>query len=227
MFGLLSRLLGSVLRLMMVSLVIVGVVATGGFAGVGPLADELAVEDPPFEGVSSPIDGSPDFTLENLSVEQDAEVVDEQRVERLIHEEINERRRAHGEEPLTADEGLQRIARKHSHDMATRDYVGHESPNGVTPTDRLSAVGCGFGGENVAQSWISEPVRMDGETVVVENESELANHLVRGWMNSPGHRENVLRDSFEYSGVGVIIDKENRVYATQNFCGGPTNVRTE
>lgn len=220
-----------VFRLMVFYLVIIGLVTTGGFAGVGPLADELATDDAPLDEttVDSLVewitdsagmltDSAGEFTRQ--PVDQNATAADEPAVERLIHEEINEERTAKGLDPLQRDADLRHVARNHSADMVRQGYVGHESPDGVTPGDRLSAAGCAAGGENVAQSWIDEPVNVDGETIVAENETELAVHLVERWMDSPGHRENILRESFAESGVGVVVTDDNRVYATQNFCAG-------
>jgi len=220
-----------VLRLTVVYLVIIGLIATGGFAGMGPLADDLDGEPVPLVGastdeiterVSETVDG-PASGFDGQPVTQNATGVDEQAIERRIHEEVNDERAAEGLDRLSTDSDLQRVARNHSADMVADGYVGHESPDGVTPADRLSAAGCSAGGENVAQSWIDEPVAVDGETIVAENESEVAAHLVDRWMASPGHRENILRESFAESGVGVIVTEDNRVYATQKFCMGSTD----
>jgi len=212
------------LRLTVFSLVIVGLIATAGFAGVGPLADDLSGQPVPLVGASvdsiterlddtaSEFDGQP--------VAQNATAADERAIERLIHEEVNEERAAAGRDRLSTDDDLRRVARNHSADMVADGYVGHESPDGVTPADRLAAAGCRAGGENVAQSWIDEPVAVDGETIVAEDEAAVAAHLVDRWMASPGHRENILRESFSESGVGVIVTEDNRVYATQKFCVG-------
>jgi len=225
LFDTLFRILG---RLVLVSLVIVGVVATGGFVGIGPLADELGDTNPgsdiTVDGLSNPLTDSPidpaNETDGNDSVDQNASAVDEAETERLIDEAINDERTDEGLDPLERDDELQRVAREHSVDMIDQGYVGHESPDGVTPTDRLSDAGCSAGGENVAQSWFGEPVDVDGEQFVATDEQELADHLVERWMDSPGHRENVLRESFAESGVGVVITEDNRVYATQKFCAG-------
>lgn len=216
------------LRLTVFYLVIIGLVATGGFAGMGPLADDLGGQPIPVfgastdeitESISETVGGSAS-EFDGQPVTQNATVADEQAIERLIHEEVNAERAAAGLDRLSTDNGLRRVARNHSADMVADGYVGHESPDGVTPADRLSAAGCSAGGENVAQSWIDEPVAVDGETVVAENESEVAAHLVDRWMASPGHRENILRESFAESGVGVVVTDDNRVYATQKFCVG-------
>ena len=212
------------LRMTVIYLVIIGLLATGGFAGMGPLADDLGGEPVPLVGASvDSITETLDDTAAGFDgppVTQNATAVDQQAIERLIHEEVNEERAAAGLDRLSTDDDLQRVARNHSADMVADGYVGHESPDGVTPADRLAAAGCRAGGENVAQSWIDEPVAVDGETIVAENESEVAAHLVDRWMASPGHRENILRESFSESGVGVVVTEDNRVYATQKFCVG-------
>jgi len=210
------------LRLAVFYLVLIGLIATGGFAGMGPLADDLGGEPVPLVGAS--VDSIAETVTDSASgfdghpVTQNATTADEAAIERLIHEAVNEERAAVGRDRLSTDDDLRRVARNHSADMVADGYVGHESPDGVTPADRLAAAGCRAGGENVAQSWIDEPVAVDGETVVAENESEVAAHLVDRWMASPGHRENILRESFSESGVGVIVTEDNRVYATQKFC---------
>lgn len=219
LFDMLFRVIG---RLVLVSLVIIGLFATGGFVGIGPLADELSETNPAsdvsVDGLSNPLTDSPTET--NETVEQNASAVDEAETEQQIHEAINDERTAEGIDPLEDDEDLRTVARGHSADMIDQEYVGHESPDGVTPADRLDDAGCSAGGENVAQSWAGQPVDVDGETIVADDEAELAEHLVERWMDSPGHRENVLRESFAQSGVGVVVTEDNRVYATQKFCAG-------
>lgn len=224
MIRLVNMLLRVAARLVVFYLVVIGLIATGGFAGVGPLADDLADQEPPLllpsvEEISDSLFGTAE-EIENQTVDQNATGVDEQAVERLIHEEINDERNANGLDPLATDADLRDAARGHSADMIADGYVGHESPDGVTPADRLSAAGCSAGGENVAQTWFDRPVDTGDGTVVVESEQELASHLVDSWMASPGHRENVLRESFAETGVGVLITDDNKIYATQKFCMG-------
>jgi|GEM_PF-332936 len=223
LFDTLFRFIG---RLVLISLVVVGLIATAGFVGVGPLADELSETNPSsdvsVDGLSNPLAGSPaDPANEsdgNSSIEQNASAVDEAETERLVHEAINDERTAEELDTLERDRDLRAVARGHSADMIEQGYVGHDSPDGLTPADRLAEAGCSAGGENVAQSWVGEPVDVDGERFIADDEAELADHLVERWMDSPGHRENVLRESFAESGVGVVVTDDNRVYATQKFC---------
>jgi uncharacterized protein YkwD len=137
----------------------------------------------------------------------------EARLERLIHERVNHRRDARGLENLTWNEDLATVARYHSNHMANESYFAHVSPSGESPGDRYDAFGvrCA-GGENLGY------VRYRGASFTDE---ELARRIVTGWMNSEGHRENLLRPRFEEEGIGVTVaerDGSLHVYATQNFC---------
>lgn len=156
--------------------------------------------------------------------------VDRALVERHVHEAINEERTARGLEALAFDEDLQEIARSHSEDMAERGYFAHEDPEGNTFADRYDAHGyeCRAdtdgsayytGGENIAYTYVDQPVRTDsGDVVEHTTERKLADGLVEQWMNSDGHRENLLADHWTNEGIGISVTDDDRVYATQNFC---------
>jgi uncharacterized protein YkwD len=47
---------------------------------------------------------------------------------------------------------------------------------------------------------------------------EIANQAVTGWMNSEGHRKNILDDHFQQEGIGVAFSTDNKIYVTENFC---------
>lgn len=78
-----------------------------------------------------------------------------------------------------------------------------------------------FGGlaENIAQNWTYESTTyINGIPIHDWNtEENLAEQTVNGWMNSPGHRENIL-SGFHSEGIGVAIASDDKVYFTQNFC---------
>jgi uncharacterized protein YkwD/outer membrane protein assembly factor BamE (lipoprotein component of BamABCDE complex) len=101
---------------------------------------------------------------------------------------------------LSWDEQVAAVARSHSSDMAQNNYFSHVSPTAGSPFDRLQDAGIHFGyaGENIAYG------QLDGIEV----------HM--GWMNSAGHRQNLLNAKFKQLGVGVVI-KNGRPYYTQNF----------
>jgi len=141
--------------------------------------------------------------------------VDKAYLEQKIHERINEVRVERGLNPLNMEPKLREAARLHSGDMAQNGYFAHESPDGEDFEDRYAEVGysCrvpagnGYlsGGENIASLDVPET-----------NETELAAEFVEMWMNSPGHRENILDPAWGNEGIGVAIRDE--IYVTQNFC---------
>ncbi|MDR9507596.1 CAP-associated domain-containing protein [Brevibacillus agri] len=101
---------------------------------------------------------------------------------------------------LTWDEQVAAVARAHSNDMAQHNYFSHTSPTTGSPFDRLKKAGIrySYAGENIAYG------QLDGIEV----------HM--GWMNSSGHRQNLLNQNFKQLGVGVVI-KDGRPFYTQNF----------
>ena len=143
---------------------------------------------------------------------------DPSRVELLVVQYTNEERTKHGLRPLANDEKLASIARHHSVDMGNRDYYDHVTPEGLDALDRIgyhcqmnNALGYG---ENIYQVGL----HVQSGTSSWHSEESLAKELVDGWMESPGHRENILEKNFYRIGVGVSITGINGVYATQDFC---------
>lgn len=137
------------------------------------------------------------------------ESLNETRVERLVAEAVNERRAANGLDALVYDTELAEVAAYHSRDMHERDYFAHEGPDGETLSDRYARFGIDCnGGENIYLT------RGGG---LAASEETLADHVVREWMNSEGHREAILKERFTRQGIGIVI-VDGSVYATQNFC---------
>lgn len=143
--------------------------------------------------------------------------IDEQQVERLVREEINERRADRGLTSLSSSASLQEQAQLHSEDMIGHDELAHNLP-GSTTEERLSMASCDTGGENVAQTWYQERVDTAEGEKYIGDEEELAESLVTQWMNSPPHRENLLRKEWSETGVGIDLTDDDKVYATQLFC---------
>lgn len=87
---------------------------------------------------------------------------------------------------LILDPELTVIAQAHARDMAERDFFSHVDPDGLTPFDRLARAGVEYrsAGENIA--WYPS-----------------AESAVQGWIESPGHYENMIRTSFGKVGIGV------------------------
>ena len=168
----------------------------------------------------------------NASASDSNPAIDRAATERYIHQYINEERTERGLEPLAFDTELREVARYYSGRMAREDFFAHTAPDGDTLADRYDrfgydcrvAIGDGrvaTGGENLAYTFYDAPVRTDSGVEVYDSERELARGIVDGWMNSTGHRENLLRPYWEGEGIGVYaIEGEGRlrVYATQHFC---------
>lgn len=146
-------------------------------------------------------------------------------VEQYVHEAVNEERATDGADELEFDTELRDIAQDHSGDMADRGYFSHVDPEGNAFTDRYADAGydCSVngytGGENIAQTWYDTPVNTgDGTIVHYEDERELGYGIAEQWMDSAGHRENLLADHWENQGIGIHITDDDKVFATQNFC---------
>lgn len=92
-------------------------------------------------------------------------------------------------------------ARLHSQDMADNNYFDHTGLNGSTPSSRMKAQGISFtmAGENIIGGY--------GNALYSSN----------GWMNSSGHRSNMLNSSYNHLGVGYVLGGSYGNYATQNF----------
>ena len=99
-----------------------------------------------------------------------------------------------------SDENVSITARKHSQDMAVRNFFDHENPSGYDPFERLAADGIDFhsAGENIAAGY-TNPFSVHA-----------------GWVNSIGHRNNLIR-SYSNLGVGIYFGGSYSLYYTQNF----------
>ncbi|MEU3461843.1 CAP domain-containing protein [Streptomyces sp. NPDC006733] len=99
---------------------------------------------------------------------------------------VNAERAKVGCAPVTADASLDKLAQAFSEDMAIRDFFDHTDPDGKTPWDRAKAAGvANLGGENIARG------QADAEAVMT------------AWMNSAGHRANILNCDYKTLGIGV------------------------
>ena len=128
---------------------------------------------------------------------------------------------------MSQDPKLAAIARAHSKDMALNNFFEHENLAGETAADRGNAVGyrClkDFGNfytegisENIFQGWYYSSINSRGRNYMTIE--ELAIRIVEDWMNSPGHRENIMTETYDREGIGVVIGAEESVWVTQNFC---------
>jgi|GEM_PF-335288 uncharacterized protein YkwD len=149
-------------------------------------------------------------------------------LERRIHELINQQRTTHGLSALRFDTSLTAVARKHSEDMARNNYFSHVNLQGLDPTGRGTQAGYScyknYGSyyttglaENIFQTHHS--TTYNGITVNdMESSESIAQSTVNGWMNSPGHQQNILTSTYDREGIGVGISSDKTVYVTEDFC---------
>ncbi len=121
-------------------------------------------------------------------------------LEKQMLDLVNQERVAAGLSPLQADPELTEVARKHSADMFARGYFAHDTPEGLSPFDRMKAANVRFitAGENLALA----------PTIPVAH---------TGLMNSPGHRANILRREFGRVGIGVMDGGMRGLMVSQEF----------
>jgi uncharacterized protein YkwD len=121
-------------------------------------------------------------------------------LEKRMLDLVNSERVANGLQPLAADPEMTEVARRHSTDMFVRGYFAHDTPEGVTPFDRMREANVRFlvAGENLALA----------PTVTVAH---------NGLMNSPGHRANILRPQFGRVGIGIMDGGSRGLMVSQEF----------
>ncbi len=162
-----------------------------------------------------------------------APYIDPAALEGRVHELINVQRGQNGLSSLSYDPFLADIARGHSWDMVTRNFFEHINPDGLLARDRGLAAGypCIRVVKGGSYNGISENLyqgnRYDsyysnaGGIITSYNWSsvdDIAERAVTGWMNSPGHRQNILTTRYQLEGIGVSFSSDNKIYITENFC---------
>jgi uncharacterized protein YkwD len=100
---------------------------------------------------------------------------------------------------------LRSLARRHSQDMATRDFFAHIDPEGHDVLERLRAEGL-------------EDFTAVGENIFTGQKGEVpALLVVQAWLKSPSHRKTLLDPRYTLGGVGVAVGQHDRIYITQVY----------
>ncbi|NRG46173.1 sporulation protein [Bacillus sp. CRN 9] len=120
--------------------------------------------------------------------------------EQQVLDLTNKEREKNGVPALKLDVELSKVAREKSRDMQSKGYFDHNSPTYGSPFDMMKQFGISYSsaGENIAMGQRSPE------------------EVVQAWMNSQGHRENILNANYTHLGVGHV---ENGNYWTQMFIG--------
>ena len=121
----------------------------------------------------------------------------EEEVLRLVNEERTKR----GLNALKRASDLDALARAHSADMINRHFFDHNNPDGQSPFDRMRAAGISYraAAENIASGQRS------------------AEAVMNAWMNSSGHRANILNATYTEIGIGAVKSSGGTIYWTQEF----------
>lgn len=122
--------------------------------------------------------------------------------EKEVFDLINKQRTNNGLTALKVDNEVQRVARIKAQDMVDNNYFAHESPTYGTPFNMLKSFKISYktAGENIAG-----------------NSSNSG--AVTAWMNSSGHKANILNGNYNYTGIGVVSSpKYGKIYV-QMFIG--------
>lgn len=124
--------------------------------------------------------------------------------------EVNASRETEGLSGLGLSEPLNEAAQAHAADMARRGYFAHVSPEGLTIADRFEAAG-------------GSPWRLTAENIGQRRgagaDEAVVRDLHQGWMESPGHRENILKPGLDSFGYGLARAEDGTLYAVQTFSG--------
>ena len=134
------------------------------------------------------------------SASSDGAKVDNMSYEQQVTKLVNEQRTANGLAPLTLNTELSNVARVKSQDMHDNNYFSHTSPTYGSPFDMLKTFGISnrAAGENIAMGYATPEAVMNG------------------WMNSAGHKANIMNANYTQIGVGYDADGN---YWTQEFIG--------
>ncbi|MEL7658041.1 MAG: CAP domain-containing protein [Bacillota bacterium] len=121
--------------------------------------------------------------------------------EQQVVDLVNKERAAAGLPALKVNTALANVAEKKAEDLRDKNYFAHQSPTYGSPFDMMKQFGISYSaaGENIAK----------GQRTPAE--------VMNGWMNSPGHKANILNSNFTEIGVGYVTDSNGAGYWVQHF----------
>lgn len=124
-------------------------------------------------------------------------------MEKQVASLTNSKRKAAGLGNLTLDSQLSKLARMKAEDMAKKGYFSHTSPTYGSAFDMMKKYGVSYrtAGENIAKG------------------QKTPEAVMNGWMNSSGHRANILSSTYTHIGVGYAKDSKGNTYWVQIFKG--------
>jgi hypothetical protein len=118
-----------------------------------------------------------------------------------VYARVNQIRQSFGLSLLARNAQLERAAQLHAEDMARNRFMGHFGSNGSSPASRIRAAG-------YVPTWWAENVAYGYRS---------ADAVMNAWMNSPGHRANLLSGRVREIGIGVAVSSTGQLYWCQDF----------
>ncbi len=147
-----------------------------------------------------------------------------QEIEACILKQVNSERKRKGLKPLVLNSLLCDVARHHSADMANTGSLSHRNARGEDLSERLKKRGVDVLGKDrvFAPVGIAENIGLMPLGNVhpyghVRYPQDVANAMMKKWMESPGHRANILNARYTSIGIGAAYDGEGTYYLTQDF----------
>ena len=122
-----------------------------------------------------------------------------------IYELINSRRYKSRLPQLDWNDDVAEMARHYSEEMARGNFFGHYDKRGKTVVDRADSFGL-RGWTNIGENLF-----------LCEGYDTFSNLAVKGWLNSPTHRQNMLNSEWTTTGIGIASDRSGKIYITQVF----------
>ncbi|QPC47426.1 CAP domain-containing protein [Mangrovibacillus cuniculi] len=166
---------------------------------------EAPAPAPAPEKVEAPAPAQPkeEVKEEAPAPKQEAQSSEDKQFAAQVLDLVNQERQKAGLQPVQLDEQVASVATKKSEDMRDNNYFSHTSPTYGSPFDMLKQFGVNYNsaGENIAA----------GQRTPEE--------VMKAWMESPGHKANILSSNFTHLGVGVAKGGSYGVYWTQMFIG--------
>lgn len=125
-------------------------------------------------------------------------------VEREVFDLINHERQKRGLPALIWSDRVAKVARQHSKNMASQGFFSHRGKDGTTVSDRANRAGVKWHGI--------------GENIVYFNGSrDPVTFATKCWMDSHGHKQNILNKNWQESGIGAVMTSDGTYYLTQVF----------
>jgi uncharacterized protein YkwD len=181
-------------------------------------------EDPPVsvdvdvdEDVEIP---APNVSADNTSVsgtDVDGAAWEPATAAKETHSHVNDEREAAGRGELEWRSDVATAARAYAEKLAAADTLTH-TLDGTEPESRYYADGISaYSGENINQMWWQERMTTPHEITYIDSPADLGQFAVSSWMDSDGHRENILRVTNGAEGIGIAKNETGAVYAVQVF----------